>query len=230
MAKTLTRKGVTTGRTPVLAIPVLTDDAARLLSINVINQDTVVNTVIIRIAESGTYTVLKEAHLAFGVLATNEIVFPGGLPDDGGTVTIDGKVYTWKTALTGPPSADGEVLIGISIATARNNLLAALDLSGVAGTDYGTNMAAHLSVDGVANGDDLTINAKASGPYGDAITLAEVSANLTITSPLADGVIKSELQFSNPIGISQGQSIEILLGKAATTTEFDWSAAYVLNP
>jgi len=54
-------------------------------------------------------------------------------PTDGDTVTISGVVFTFKTTLG---STAGNVLIGISAATARANLEAALEKAAGAGTTY----------------------------------------------------------------------------------------------
>ena len=59
------------------------------------------------------------------------------------TVTIQGKVYTFKTTIT---TADGDVLIGASTVTAIANLVKAINLTGVSGTDYGSGTLRHASV------------------------------------------------------------------------------------
>ena len=64
--------------------------------------------------------------------ATGTLTFSAA-PADGDTVTINSRVYTFKTALT--PTAD-EVLIGASATTARDNLVSALNGSSGAGTTY----------------------------------------------------------------------------------------------
>ncbi|HET8784174.1 MAG TPA: hypothetical protein VFM38_00950, partial [Candidatus Limnocylindrales bacterium] len=62
---------------------------------------------------------------------------------NGETVTIGGKVYTWKAAIT---TADGDVQIGGDIAASLANLRAAINLSGGAGTAYGALTTKHPSV------------------------------------------------------------------------------------
>jgi hypothetical protein len=96
-------------------------------------------------------------------------------PSDGETVTIDGKVYTFKTALT---DVDGNVLIGASFATALANLSAAINLGAGAGTLYAASTTLHPTV--VGNGaSPLVVTAKISGAGGNAITTTETGANLS---------------------------------------------------
>jgi hypothetical protein len=93
------------------------------------------------------------------------------LPTDGDTYTIGGKTYTFQTTLT---DVDGNVNIGGTLAQAKLNLVAAMDLSGVAGTDYATSMTAHPSVDAAAfSGNDCVLTAKVGGPSGNAIATTE---------------------------------------------------------
>ncbi len=93
------------------------------------------------------------------------------IPTDTNTVTIDAKVYTFQTALT---DVDGNIAIGGTLAQAKLNLVAALDLSGVAGTDYATSMTAHPTVDIAAFiVNDAILTAKLPGPAGSAIATTE---------------------------------------------------------
>lgn len=93
------------------------------------------------------------------------------IPTDTNTVTIDGKVYTFQTSLT---NFDGNINIGGSLAQAKLNLVAALDLSGVPGTDYATDMTAHPTVDIAAFiVNDAILTAKLPGPAGSAIATTE---------------------------------------------------------
>lgn len=92
-------------------------------------------------------------------------------PINGDTYTIDGKTYTFETSLT---DVDGNVNIGGSLAQAKLNLVAAMDLSGVAGTDYATSMTAHTSVDIAAFiSDDAILTAKLGGAAGSLLATTE---------------------------------------------------------
>lgn len=67
-----------------------------------------------------------------------------GAPDDGNTVVIDGVTLTFKTALSAGPAVVGEVLIGVSVDTARANLAALINAPGtstVQGTGFATTSA-----------------------------------------------------------------------------------------
>jgi hypothetical protein len=90
---------------------------------------------------------------------------------DGDTYTIDAKTYTLQTSLT---DVDGNVAIGGSEAQTKLNIVAAMDLSGVAGTDYATSMTAHPTVDMAAfSGDDAVLTAKTAGVAGNSIVTTE---------------------------------------------------------
>ena len=72
------------------------------------------------------------------IVENNNLPWSGTLtiatqPTDGDTVTIAGVTLTFKTSIG---STAGNVLIGASAATARTNLLAAVQGTGTAGTDY----------------------------------------------------------------------------------------------
>lgn len=219
---TLTRKGITTGRTAVAAIPATTVDSTRLLAVNVSNPDTKDQLVTLRINTGGSYNILKEDTLLKGVKATETMAFPGQ-PLDDETVTIDGKVYQFEDSLT---DLDGRVKIGATAALSRTNLETAMDLSGTAGVDYADSMTAHPTCDSIANGADLDISAKDMGTYGNDIVIAEATTNVTVTSPLAGGVDKSHFEYDLPIGLALGDILEIVLGRAAATTELDWTCSY----
>lgn len=96
-------------------------------------------------------------------------------PSNGDTVTIDAKVYTWRTVLT---AADGDVLIGASAQACLQNLMAAMFASGGAGTIYGANTVAHPTVMATGQGqvaaiENLFVAAKTPGALGNLIALAE---------------------------------------------------------
>ncbi len=92
-------------------------------------------------------------------------------PLDADDYTIDVKVYTLQTTLT---DVDGNVFIGASLAQCKLNIISAMDLSGVAGTDYATSMTAHPTVDAAAFiSDDAVFTVKVAGRAGNLIALAE---------------------------------------------------------
>lgn len=88
------------------------------------------------------------------------------------TVTIDGKVYTFKDTLT---SSNGDVKIGASAAASVLNLYKAIMLAGVAGTDYGTGTTQHTTVAvlTVPTSTDLVVTAIAPGVLGNLIAVSE---------------------------------------------------------
>ncbi len=118
--------------------------------------------------------------------ATATITSSGVAPSDGDTVTLDGVVYTFKTALT--PTA-GQVLIGASAAAALTNLAAAMMDYGTRGTNYatGTTVSATTRVKSVS-ATVIIIEALKGGTSGNSIALAKSAATLTLSgSTLASG-------------------------------------------
>jgi hypothetical protein len=98
-----------------------------------------------------------------------------GNPSNNQTVTIDGKVYTFKTTLTG---AADEVLIGANAAAQASNLADAInDNSANEGATYGTGTVAHTTVTASVNSGTITITAITAGPSS--IALSETLSNFT---------------------------------------------------
>lgn len=96
---------------------------------------------------------------------------------DGDSYTIDSKVYVLEDSLT---DVDGNVYSGGSEAQAKLNIIKALDLSGLAGTDYALSMTAHPTVDGAAfDGDDAVLTAKTAGAAGNSIVITETGQGFT---------------------------------------------------
>ncbi len=92
-------------------------------------------------------------------------------PINGDTFTLDGKQYTFETSLT---NVDGNIAIGGSLAQAKLNLVTAIDLSGVAGTDYATAMTRHttMSVAPFVT-DDCVVSARDPGRGGNVLGTTE---------------------------------------------------------
>lgn len=94
---------------------------------------------------------------------------------NGDTVTIGGRTYTFKTALT---PADGEVLVGATEAASMNNLTYAINNSGgTPGTDYYV-LAADTNVTAANDGlHAVTVTAIKKGYGANSIATTEVAAN-----------------------------------------------------
>jgi hypothetical protein len=89
------------------------------------------------------------------------------------TVTIDGKVYTFQTTLT---NVDGNVQIGASVALSHENLRRAINLDGVAGTNYAAAMTLHPTVSATDTATTTVVTAKTAGTAGNAIAVSEGTA------------------------------------------------------
>lgn len=89
---------------------------------------------------------------------------------DAETVTIDTKVYTFRTALT---PTEGEVLIGVNTEASLTNLKNAINHEGTPDTDYKC-AAVHPTVTCTASdATTVTVAAKVKGVSGDAIATSE---------------------------------------------------------
>lgn len=88
------------------------------------------------------------------------------------TVTIGSQVYTFAAT----PTAAFQVDVGGSLAASIDNLVAAINLTGTAGTTYGTGTTQHPLVT-ASNPDDLTMDlaARGAGAFFDHIYLAATS-------------------------------------------------------
>lgn len=90
------------------------------------------------------------------------------------TIVIGGKTYTAQTVLT---NVDGNFQIGASASDSIDNLIAAINLSGIAGTQYAAAMTIHPTASAAAGaGDTMVATANAKGTAGNAIATTETSA------------------------------------------------------
>lgn len=89
-------------------------------------------------------------------------------PDDGDTITIGTKTYTFQDTLT---NADGNVLIGAGVADTRASLVAALQLGTGAGTRYAAATTQHPTVRALVafTGSALVLTARQVGTAGNSI-------------------------------------------------------------
>lgn len=130
---------------------------------------------------SADLTVLRYIpELTIGVTPNDAVKAQGTLTAssnfaDTETVTINGKVYTFQTTLT---NVNGNVKLGASLTDSLANLRKAIDLSGVAGTDYAAAMTEHPTVEPVSsNATTLVVRAKAAGTAGNALTTTDTATN-----------------------------------------------------
>lgn len=122
----------------------------------------------------------------YGLAATSGVRASGvfiltGQPANAETVTIDGKVYTYKTVLT---AANGDVFIGATLQASALNLIAAITLAaGGSGVQYGSGTTLHPTVTAVTGGSgQVNVTAKANGTGGNAIATIKTLANGSWTS------------------------------------------------
>ena len=137
-------------------------------------------------------------------------------PTDTDTMTVDAKVYTFLNTLTG---ADGEIKIGSTLAETQANLVAAFDLSGITGVQYGALMTAHPTVEIAAFITDAAIlTAILSGVAGDTIVTTETftditnvfdAATLGTTQAGADVTSSGALSFTGTQTITQEYTLKI---------------------
>jgi hypothetical protein len=114
----------------------------------------------------------------------------GTKPTAADTITLGSRTYTWKDTVG---TADGNVFIGASLATAQANFLSALTLSGVAGTDYGTLMTVNSDIKAAPfdGSDDSLITAITAGSVGNALASTEnhvAVTNVFDTATLVGGL------------------------------------------
>ena len=106
--------------------------------------------------------------------------------NNGDTVTIGGKLYTFETSLT---DVDGHVLIDAGTASNTiDNFIAAITLGAGAGTAYATSMTANPYVTAVAGaGDTMDVTALSIGVAGNLIDTTETSTVMNWASTTLTG-------------------------------------------
>jgi len=121
--------------------------------------------------EAAVYNVLS---LARAVPASGVLTLAVGVPTAGETVTIGTTVYTWQNVL----GAAYDVMIGGTITASIENLVKAINLTGVAGTHYGVGTAKHPTASAVkASATTLEAVAQLPGVAGNAIATTVVMVN-----------------------------------------------------
>jgi len=140
-----------------------------------------------------------------GVKATG-VLTSSGVFQDTETVTIEGKTYTFKTALVaGTPN---EVLIGANAAASLDNLKSAINGSAGEGTTYGTGTVAHDLVTATTNTDTAqTVEAKRVGTYANAYATTETCDNVAWGAATLESGAESSILMINTFSFPTGSGV-----------------------
>ena len=155
-------------------------------------------------------------NLVFDEEARGTLTFTGNALN-GETVLVNNKTYVWQTVLT---DVDGNVQIGATDQISADNLIAAITLTGVPGTDYALSMTINSDMTAgpaLPPGNPL-LTVEASGRLGEGFfsngkPLEETMANASWDTPVAiNGIGKSftnvGIRFDN-IGQIGSEDIEV---------------------
>lgn len=158
---------------------------------------------------------------------------------DGETVTIGSTVYTFKNTL----GAAFDVKIGVDLTTTLANLRKAINLTGVAGTDYGTGTTIHPTVEATASdATTLSARAKSYGTGGNAIATTDVAANAawgsaTLTGGAGDVVVLSVASNQAPseaaavdAGSANGAIVKVLTGDVGAASLAEVAGLSAVQP
>lgn len=116
-----------------------------------------------------TYKIKIAVEDAAAVAASATLTSTGVAPADGDTVVLGVRTYTFRTALTAPETA-WEVLIGVSAATALDNLKSAVNATAGGGTTYGSDTAENATISATTNTDTTQLFvADTAGGSGNAL-------------------------------------------------------------
>jgi flagellin len=137
------------------------------------------------VAASDVYTGVNFTASAVATATLTAVAPPANLD----TVTLNGQVYTFVTALTGGAGVANEVSLGANETEALANLASAINTtSGGAGVVYGLPTVANTALKSTAsNGTTISLKALVNGTAGNAITYASSGANFGASSTLLGG-------------------------------------------
>ena len=137
-----------------------------------------------------------------GVAATGTITF-AAQPEDGNTVTIGTQTYRFKDTM----AQANDVKIGADLETTIENLDAAVDLSGTEGVEYYTGTAGVTNVTGTPSSTELDLAYDSVGTAGNAIALAKVGTNITVSGTTLTGGIAANTLSTAWAQLVQDQAI-----------------------
>jgi len=159
-------------------------------------------------------------------------------PINGDTLTIDTDVYTFQTTLT---NVANNVAIGATLATAQENLVAAVARSAGYGTKYAAATAQHPTVTMSAFAtDDATLTARTAGAAGDAIVTTETFDGVTnifdattlggVTTGINGDTVTIDAVVYTYVDVLTGAANEVAIGATLTTAQDNLVEAIDSNP
>lgn len=131
---------------------------------------------------------------AAGTKATG-VLTASGVFQDGETVTIGNRTYTFVDDLTFSPD---QVLIGASAAASLDNLKAAINNDAGEGTTYSNGTAPHSQVTATTNTDTAqTVEAFSVGTYANAFATTETCDNVAFGAATLTGGVNTNVTITN---------------------------------
>jgi hypothetical protein len=154
----------------------------------------------------------------YGATATGTLTSDNTNVSDGETVTINGRVYTFKTTLDMSATCIADqVLIGANADASLANLVKAVNLSGgVFGTDF-TSVYRNMDVvGGSVSAHAVVFTSRVTGTAGNSVTTTETSAHLswggatmsggTTATKTSAGWTKEYTQAQSPVIVNQASN------------------------
>ena len=149
---------------------------------------------------SENFIKLPFGNLQSNTKATGTLTSSGVNVSGNDTVTIDTKVYTFRTA----PASEGHVDIGATAAISLDNLKAAINHTGTPGVQY-ICADAHPTVEATTNTDTVqTLESILGGVAGNLIALTTTAATLTPSAAtLTGGITGAEVKYYDSDGLAE---------------------------
>lgn len=186
---------------------------------------------------------LTDVTVPAAVAASGTLTGTGNF-SDGETVTIStyggtgGKTYTFQTTLT---DVDGNVQIGVDLATSLANLKAAINLDAGAGTLYAASTTLHPAVSATNTPTTVVATAKKPGTYGNTVATTDTAANASWGSATLSGgsggdvVVLSQAGGETPsdtaaISTGLGAVVAVLSGDVGTADLTEIAGSNALSP
>ncbi len=186
----------------------------------------------VNLNNAGTVHLIMKNGLSGGaaVKATGSITSNTSNVSDGKIVTIDTKVYTFKTTLT---PTEGQVLIGTDAEESLAHLKAAINHTGTPDTEYKCAIA-HPTVEATTiTATELTLLARTAGAAGNAIVLTTDETTYTL-DPVdgslgggSDATTNIIVTIEAPGLCSYGEAHDVVVTLAEGET---WDSGYLTPP